>query len=447
MQVINSLQGKTILLVNTGSIKKKFIVERLKELGLKIIALHKEKNWAESLVDHFIIADNNNHAEAITAVERFMVRHPDLKIEGALTFWEQDVVLTSKIVDKFGFIGIPLTISSQVRNKYLFREFCRNNNLPAPKHKLIKNKEDLDYIARNFTFPCVIKPTCGAASLFVIKIENTYELVKFYNYLKDNLCKREEAVIRESDILVEEYIDGDEVDIDILVQNGEIRYYSITDNFKTREPYFVETGQIIPSLLPGNNQDELISMAKSTLEKLRVKNGCIHFEAKSTKNGAVPIEVNLRMGGDEVWSFVKGAWGCDLVENAAKIALGIDMGRIERGAKPNMYLMGQYFLPDFSGHLATFNVNEDIYGKKYLYDFQLFKQEGDAIFAPPEGYDYLGWVTVKANNAAEAQLNMQNAFSHFHYRIDKFTKENTSPQLWRAFENLRQLRSVVYANA
>ena len=52
-------------------------------------------------------------------------------------------------------------------------------------------------------------------------------------------------------------------------------------------------------------------MAEDTLEKLGIFNGCIHYEAKSTKKGPMPLEVNLRMGGDYVYSYTKSAWNVD----------------------------------------------------------------------------------------------------------------------------------------
>ena len=64
----NGLSGRTILLVNTGTLKKKFIIQRLKSLGLTIVVLNKEKNWAEPYVDHWILADTANHTESVQSV-------------------------------------------------------------------------------------------------------------------------------------------------------------------------------------------------------------------------------------------------------------------------------------------------------------------------------------------------------------------------------------------
>lgn len=422
----NTLEGKTILLVNTGSIKKRLVLQRLKKLGLTIVCLNKEKNWAQTYVDHWILVDNTNHNEAIQAIKDFIANNPNVKINGVVTFWEDDVLLTSKIADRFNFIGTPLNIAKIVRNKFAFREFCLENGLPAPKHIFIKNTEDIKNMPENFAFPAVIKPIYGASSAYVVKVDSKNDLLDTYLYIKKNINVNTESALADGfGIFVEEYIDGDEVDIDIILQNGKIKFYSISDNYQTKEPFFVETGQAIPSSLSGKNQDELIELAEETLEKLGVQNGVIHFEAKSTKNGPVPIEINLRMGGDEVYSFIKGAWNVDLIESAVKIVMGIHIPIIKKPETPHKYITGVYFLSDYSGILLNLNIDPELNKKDYLEELHFFKKIGDAILVPPEGYESLGWITVSGYSLPDAQENLKEALKYVKYEVAKFTPESS----------------------
>lgn len=417
----NELAGKNILLVNTGSIKKKCTVERLKELGLTIIALNKEINWAKPYVDHWILADTANHQESLQATKTFIAEHHSLKFHGVLTFWEDDVLLTAKISDAFNLIGIPYTTAHQARNKFLFREFCRQNNLPTPQNKLIRSKKDLNYVSKHLNSPLVIKPVYGSSSAYVIKINSAQELKDAYLYIRKALSTEVESALTDGlDIVVEEYIDGDEVDIDILLQNGRIKYFSVSDNDKTFEPYFLETGHLIPSNLPADDQKALIAMADETLEKLNIQNGCIHFEAKATKNGPVPIEVNLRMGGDEIYAFNNYAWHVDLIEHAAKIALGIYFPKITKPVKPFDYLISQDFLPEHSGILSQFEIDPEIKKQKNILELKFHKQIGDPVLSPPDGYDFLGWITTRGDNFNDAEDNLNEAKKYISFEIARF---------------------------
>ena len=416
----SKVAGRTILLVNTGSTKKKFILQRLSHIGVKLVVLNKEKNWAEPYVSEWILADTGNHSEAMRAVKDFMNKRPEIRIEGVVTFWEDDVLLTSKLVDKFGFIGIPFAISSGVRNKYSFREFCHANDIAAPQHKIIDSESDLEAVKKDFGFPVVIKPAYGSSSAFVVKVEEEGDLQEEYDYVKKSISEKIESALRDGkQIMAEEYIDGSEVDIDVLVQNGIVKFASVSDNNATKEPFFVETGRLTPSNLPENDQEVIVEMVQETLEKLGIQNGCIHFEAKFTKGRAVPIEVNLRMGGDEMYSSVKEAWGVDLIENAVKIALGIYIPRFKE-EEPRRYILSKDFISDHSGVLVNLELDPEIKEKDYIEEIKFFKKVGDKVMVPPDGYEYLGWMTVSGDNSLEAQENLEEAEELIEFEVARF---------------------------
>jgi len=433
----------TILLVNTGTHKKRFIIHKLKEMGISIIVLNKEKNWAQSYVDSWILADTTNHRESLTAVEKFITSNPHLKIEGAMTFWEDDVLLTSKIIDRFNFVGIPFHIAKQVRNKYLFRKFCQENNIPTPQHMLVKSMDDLHFIERNFKFPLVIKPAFGSASAFVVQVKDKEDLDEVYQYVKNNISANTESALSDGlDIFIEEYIDGDEVDLDLMIQNGKIKFYAISDNFnKAKDIFFMDSGQSIPSSLPIKDQDALLDMAEETLEKLGIQNGCIHFEAKSTKRGPFPIEVNLRMGGDYIYSYIKDAWNVDLIEMSVNIALGQYIKTI-KNKYPRKYIIGWDLYPNASGILVQLDISEKLKSKKYLEELHIYKKIGDPVLIQPDGSDYLGWLTVSGENSIDAQDNLKDALNYIDYKVVKFDPASsigkTSRKHRRSFASLQQ---------
>ncbi len=426
MKTWNSLEGGVILLVNTGSIKKRFILQRLKKLGILIVCLNREKNWAQSYVDHWILSDTTNHSESVSAVREFILANPNIKISGVLTFWEDDVLLASRITDKFNFSGTSYSVAKRIRNKFLFREFCQKNGLPSPKHAMLKSLNDVFNLPSDLNFPLVIKPAFGSSSAYVIKVESKDDLPNIYNYIKKNISANAESSLADGlEIFVEEYIVGDEVDIDIVLQNGKIKFYSISDNYQTKEPFFIETGQSIPSGLSDKAKSDLINVAEEILEKLGVQNGIIHFEAKSTPKGPVPIEINLRMGGDEVYSFVKSAWGIDLIENAVKIAMGIYIPKINKPGIPKKYITGVYFLSDYSGIVSKLDINAELLKKNYLEEIHFFKKIGDPVLVPPEGYEYLGWITVSGFSMPDAHDNLKEALRHINYEVAKFAPESS----------------------
>lgn len=419
----NNLKGKTVLFVNACPPKKKFVLKQAKKLGINVIVLHyKEVPWAKPYVDHWIFSDLNDYRATVQKVKEFKSQHPEIHIDGIVTFWDESTLLTSRLVDAFGTIGIPYSISSKVKNKFLFREFCTRHGIRTPRYKSIKGKKDIIKAAEEVGFPLVIKPLFGSSSAFVMKIDSQEELAEAFEYISANILTHEDAKEWDSlDVLVEEYIDGDEVDVDIIIQNGKIKFHSITDNRKTHEPFFVETGDSIPSMLPEKEQEEVLSLAEEVLEKLGVQNGIIHFEAKNTKTGPVPIEVNLRMGGDQVYSFIKTVWHVDLVENALKIACGIFIPKIPKPEEPYKYLTGEYYLPQYSGTLVNVRVDNKLSKNPNIEEVCFFKKIGDTVLTPPSGYEYLGWITASGDSAPDARDNLMEVAKCIDYDIAKFS--------------------------
>lgn len=411
--------GKRLLLVNTGSRKKRFTLRRLNDLGYELIILNKAVNWAKGYAADWILADTTDHDACLRAVNAFFERKPDLAPHGALTFWDDDVVLASRVTDELGLTGIPSEVARRARDKHLFREFCREHGLPHPGYAMLDPAGDVAEAVRDLRFPLVIKPIFGSSSSYVIRVDDEASLRETVAYIAANISVEvEPALYSGTEIMAEEYIDGNEVDVDILLQNGKFKFWSISDNDATREPYFVETGQCIPSRLSRTQQEEIVGMAEEMLERLGVENGCIHFEAKYGSRGPMPIEINLRMGGDEVYDFIRIAWGVDLVENAAKIALGEYIHPISKPETPKKFISGKYFLPPYSGVLASLSLPDKVESG----EVRFFKRVGDAVLAPPQGYEYMGWAYATADTLGEAEERVERIMGRCRMEIARFSR-------------------------
>merc|ERR1719221_1494540 len=122
---------------------------------------------------------------------------------------------------------------------------------------------------------------------------------------------------------MEQFLDGCEVDVDVVMSEGQWVYASVSDNGPTLEPYFNETWAVCPSLLPRNYQVALKVLAVGAVKALGFEIGVFHVECKYTSTGPQLIEVNARMGGGQVHECNLRTWGVDLVEETLFVALGI----------------------------------------------------------------------------------------------------------------------------
>ena len=84
----------------------------------------------------------------------------------------------------------------------------------------------------------------------------------------------------------------------------------VNENRDALEPYFLELGGHVPALLSEVQERALCDLTQSVLGVFGDGiSGVIHFEAKVNGQEAIPIELNLRLGGAETYMLVKLAYG------------------------------------------------------------------------------------------------------------------------------------------
>ena len=413
------LKNKTILVISSPNPKKKFIYQRLKELGSKMILMSSEANWVSKMTDGFVECDPLDEVACVAKVEELVKTQ---KIDGVITFWENAVPLAATLAQRFGWIGHTPQAALNARNKYLTRQTLENAKLAKyqPAWALIKSHTDLEKAAARIGFPLVLKPAWGVKSQFVVKLDSLDEAKKALDYIKTNMTPAFDPIYKYgTDILAEEFMDGAEVDVDLLVQDGEIKFHAFNDNFPTKEPFFVETGDAMPSRHEDKDLSDALKMAKEVVAALGLTNGALHLEAKITPAGPKLVEINARMGGDYLYDWIKTIWEVDVIEEAARIAVGQPC-HPKRLKEPRCHLVGKYLIPEHSGVVTGVKFPQEKPDPLKVHDIAVQKEPGDAVLVPPEGFETIGWVVGRGDTYAEAEENLDEALHQVSVNIVRF---------------------------
>mmetsp|Transcript_4414 Transcript_4414/g.13382 ORF Transcript_4414/g.13382 Transcript_4414/m.13382 type:complete len:558 (-) Transcript_4414:1446-3119(-) len=329
------MRGSNVLIVQGGYSGKRFIYERLKELGVSVTIMDgPDSIWRQAaedgLIHEFVEIDFTDYS---TILERSLDTLLDLdtSFDAVTTYFENAVPLAAKIARSLGVETNPVEACEKARSKSLTRQVMKEQNLPVPKFFKIDREEQVGEACEYVGFPAVLKPSFGAASFGVFRVNSLDETENMYKHIMDTLLDRTDASLADlwaqgTEMLLEEYYDGDEFDIDIVLSNGKVVYEKVSDNWHCCEPWFQETGTNCPSLYPEEAQKELTSLASKTTLALGFLWGVFHVEVKYTSRGPRLIEVNARMGGVSVRQANLSAWGVDLVEEHAMSALKIPLG-------------------------------------------------------------------------------------------------------------------------
>ncbi|MBI5211471.1 MAG: ATP-grasp domain-containing protein [Elusimicrobia bacterium] len=416
------LKGSSLLLISSQNPTKRFIYQRLKALGVRILLLAPESTWVSRYADLLITADTLDLTECLATVEGALKEHP---VDGCLTFWEEAVPLAGALCEKFGWHGNTQQAALNARNKLLTRKCLEAAGLSrySPDWAQIKNLKDLERETKRIGFPLVLKPAWGERSQFVVRLDDLQEAKNAFEYIRANMTPVFDHIYSYgTEILAEGYLSGAEVDLDVVLQDGEIRFYAFNDNFPTKEPFFIETGDAMPSRHEDSDLQAVLEMAKKAIPALGLKNGAIHVEAKICAEGPKLLEINARMGGDYLYDWINTVWGVDLIEESAKIAAGIPC-RIKRPKEPLVHLVGNYIIPPSSGVISGLATPEKDPAR--IHDITLLKEPGDPVLVPPEGFETIGWVVGKGGTYAEAEENLETAMRGVLAKIVAFDSTST----------------------
>lgn len=221
----------------------------------------------------------------------------------------------AKTSDKLHLHSITYATAVKATDKFDMIKAFKENDVPSPWFFVADSLEELKEHERDVTFPCIIKPTDNAGSHGVAKVYSFQELIDNYEYAHS--CSRHGKVI------VEEYLDGPEVSVEVMVVDGKVNILQITDKITTEAPHFVEMGHTQPSRLPADVQTAIRNVTVAACNAIGIDKGPAHVEMKITKRGPVMIELGARMGGDNITThLVPLSTGIDMVGSTIKVAMG-----------------------------------------------------------------------------------------------------------------------------
>ena len=418
----DTLRGKRIVIVGAGYDGKRFIFEKAKELGVEIVLVDQPGTFAKGLVSELIASDNSKPEEALAKVRKKLLAsaRKNGKLDGLTTFWEDDVPLAAGLAEALGVPYHTRAAAQAVRSKARTRDVLEKAGVPTPRHRLVtnlnaaKDASERAHLQTEFLasadfvgYPAVIKPAFGAAAMGVKRVDSRAQALAAFKEMARMVTPATDPIFKQgTQLVLEQYLDGPEWDVDLVMQGGKAVFASVTDNKPTREPYFLATGSRLPSLMPANQQKESVELAIRSAQALGLTDGVVHMEGKYTSEGARLIEGNGRMGGEYVRDWVRDVWGVDLVEENLMAAAGIPVKPFMPEA-PLAHLDGDFIIPAKSGVITAFELPQDARESRGFHELRAKKKVGDRIAVPPDGYERAGMLVAKGASRAEAERNLQ----------------------------------------
>ncbi|KAF7875104.1 hypothetical protein EAF04_002276 [Stromatinia cepivora] len=207
------------------------------------------------------------------------------QIDGIIGMYEPLLTVVAEAATLLGFpTSSPKSVAA-ARDKYQTRQF--DQSLFCYRIQSVSDLEDVLARYRSVMplyLPLIVKPANGWASEGVCKVTCEEELrdavIRLWQPPFSDKYGRDSHGL----VLVEPYVDGPEVDANLVLVDGEIVFFEVNDDFPSTGDSdgqgFIETLNAIPSALPESEMNALRLKVHATVLAMGFRTGMFHVEAR-----------------------------------------------------------------------------------------------------------------------------------------------------------------------
>src|SRR5215467_10691146 len=359
----------------------------------------------------------NDHALAARfdlpegAADSVLEHERTLAVDGVLAVGDRPTVAAAYVARGLGLTHNHPASVEACRSKVRMRQALRDAGMPVPWFHAVPFEPDPEPALLGIRYPCVLKPISLSASQGVVRVNNRDEFAAGAARLKRLLHSPEIRATREphlDQMLVEGYLEGQEVAVEGLLTAGVLRVLAIFDKPDPLEgPYFEESIYVTPSRFPEPTQRQIEKCARDAARALGLAHGPIHAEFRINDEGVWPIEVAPRpIGGlcAKALRFCRNdnnnhnEIGLEelLLRHALKLP-GSDAPRETKASGVMMIPVPQ------NGILESISGVEAARATHRITELIITARMQDYIAAWPEGSSYLGFLFARGDSPEEVE--------------------------------------------
>lgn len=370
-------------LVLAGGFPQINLIEKLKKRGIKcVLADYYENPVARAYADVFYRISTLD----VPAITQLAI---DEKVDFLITVCTDQSLLTVAQVSEA--LGLPCYLDYKtalnVTNKAYMKSVFSQNCIPTAKHVIISDYNEFD--ANTWKFPLIVKPVDCNSSKGVKKVFCDWEL-------KDAIS---EAVklSRSHTAIVEEFIEGKELSVDVYVDNGNVSILDITTSEKIQDnSKFVIFRTWHPADISPQVEEKVFDVCQKIADSFALKNSPMLVQLITDGVDVYVLEFSARTGGGVKHLSIARRTGVDIIDTVIELTLG-NKPTVSVGNPISKYMLDEYIYcaPGEYDHMEGFDTLKE---KQELLDYYIFRSKGSRFDKIENSGDRLAGFTIIADS-------------------------------------------------
>ena len=348
-------------LVLAGGTPQIALLNELKSRGITtVLADYYENPVAKPYADIFY-RESTLDIEAITRVAK------QEKVDFIITVCTDQALLTvAKVSEELGLpCYIDYNTALSVTNKSYMKDVFAKENIPTAKFAVMAtlNSEKI----KNLKYPLIVKPVDCNSSKGVKKVTSKEELdVAFENAIK---------LSRTGTAIVEEFVNGPELSVDVYVENGTAHLLSISQLDKIPEKdKFVIFRSKYPSFMTKDLEKQIAKTAQQIADAFNLKNSPMLIQMISDGENAYVLEFSARTGGGEKFIMIEKISGFNVIKAVVDITLG-EIPTVSK-ERPEKQFFATEFIYCKPGEFSCLENFEELKNQGVISEYYCFKSKG-----------------------------------------------------------------------
>ncbi len=383
-------------LVLAGGYPQIALINELKSRGFTVLlADYYENPVAKPYADKFFQASTLD-VEAITKIAK------DEQVDFLITACTDQALLTVAKVSET--LGLPCYINYKtalnVTNKSYMKEVFTKNNISTAKHLIMAELDEA--LIKDLKYPSIVKPVDCNSSKGVKKVYNKEELKAAFD----------EAVrlSRTDTAIIEEFIEGLEITVDVQIENGKALVLSKAYSDKIPDD---DKFVIYRTRYPINESDAVNKQIEITAQQIAdafgLKNSLMLIQMISDGNQIYVLEFSARTGGGVKYQLIKRVSGFDVIKAVVDLTIGNNPH--VQVCPPETKYISNVFIYCNSGIFDRLYGFEELKEQGVISEYFLFKWKGAEMGGATNSGDRIAGFTVQGNSFEEIKANYNLALS------------------------------------
>ncbi len=255
--------------------------------------------------------------------ELFYRAYRDRTVLAVLPGVEYGAEFAARLAERYGLPSATFAAARTFRDKHALRTLTAAAGIRNPASREVSTLEEAREFVREHPGAVVIKPANRQGSVGTRIVAAGADLDAEWRAALE-LEEAPYVPFRQLAIrmLVEEYVEGPEYSVEMLVQRGRSLFANVTAKLLHPGPRPVEYGHLIPADIPAELTEALVDATAEVVDVVGMHTGTVHCEWIVRDGEPYLVECAGRLPGDSIAEAIEQAWPVDLMERYVRIMSG-----------------------------------------------------------------------------------------------------------------------------